>query len=365
MNKLVYSAIALTAVSASAFATDNGWVSLDQEINNLNASLSAQNATGPKVGGYARIRWDTSSDVQINDPVSGTNHDLQGFSLQNVRVEVTGDAGSDYSYKVSFDLASGAALLRDAWAKFKIGDQVYGKFGNFKANFLRTSTVADNKTALLDRTILGGVGIWNTRDVGLELGFTYDTITVTVGGQNGTDLQGKETELCAKAAINLMGGGVGKVEGAYGAGDATALTVGVSYLDDSNLDNSTAIAGEVELTSGPFSVAAEIVSLDTNLGFGIDLDGDGIADVGSIDSTPWDITGSYLFSDMWEGVIRYEDLDDTANTSVVTLGVNYFVSGHDIKWTAQYSNLATDATLSGGGGSADTSVVSIGLSVSL
>jgi len=49
----------------------------------------------------------------------------------------------------------------------------------------------------------------------------------------------------------------------------------------------------------------------------------------------------------------------------VTLGVNYFVSGHDIKWTAQYSNLATDATLSGGGGSADTSVVSIGLSVSL
>ena len=30
MNKLVTTAIALTAVSASAFATDNGWVSLDQ-----------------------------------------------------------------------------------------------------------------------------------------------------------------------------------------------------------------------------------------------------------------------------------------------------------------------------------------------
>ena len=63
MNKFVHSAIALTAVSASAFATDNGWVSLDQEINNLNASLSAQNATGPKVGGFLRTRWSTTGDV--------------------------------------------------------------------------------------------------------------------------------------------------------------------------------------------------------------------------------------------------------------------------------------------------------------
>src|SRR5690349_2793470 len=101
MNKLVYSAIALTAVSASAFATDNGWVSLDQEINNLNASLSAQNATGPKVGGYVQARWENSSDLQVTDPVSGNDHDLSGFRLSNVRVEITGDAGSDYSYKVS------------------------------------------------------------------------------------------------------------------------------------------------------------------------------------------------------------------------------------------------------------------------
>src|SRR5689334_17317709 len=87
MNKFVYSAIALTAVSASAFATDNGWVSLDQEINNLNASLSAQNATGPKVGGFIRTRWSSTSDVV--EPVSG--NDVQGFSLDNVRVEISGD----------------------------------------------------------------------------------------------------------------------------------------------------------------------------------------------------------------------------------------------------------------------------------
>ena len=93
MNTFVHSAIALTAVSASAFATDNGWVSLDQEINNLNASLSAQNATGSRVGGFLRTRWSTTSDGV--EPVSGT--DVQGFSLDNVRIESSGDAGSAYS----------------------------------------------------------------------------------------------------------------------------------------------------------------------------------------------------------------------------------------------------------------------------
>lgn len=364
MNKLVYSAIALTAVSASAFATDNGWVSLDQEINNLNASLSAQNATGPKVGGYINARWENSSDIQIDDPEGSGLHDLSGFRLSNVRVEISGDAGSDYSYKVSFDLASGAAELRDAYAKFKIGDSVTGMFGNFKANFLRSSTVADNKTVLLDRTILGGGHEWNDRDVGLQIGFSYDTINVTVSGQNGTDLNGKEYELCAKATINLMGGGVGKVEGAYGAGDATALTLGVSYLDDSNFDNATAIGIEAELTSGPFSIAAETVSLDTDNFVELDVDRDGTPDIAANDGQPWDVTGSYLFSDMWEGVVRYEDLDDVANSNLMTFGVNYFVSGHDIKWTAQYQTLSTDAVLSGGG-TGDVSLISLGISISM
>ena len=356
MNKFVLSAIALTAVSASAFATDNGWVSLDQEINNLNASLSAQNATGPKVGGFLRTRWTTSNDIQVPDPVSGGTHDLQGFTLDNVRVEISGDAGSDYSYKVSFDLASGAAVLRDAYGKFKIGDQVTGKLGNFKANFLRSSTVADNKLVLLDRTWLGSGAEWNTRDLGIEFGFTYDTISLTISGQNGSDTQGKETDLCAKVAINLMGGGVGKVEGAYGAGDSTALTAGVAYMNDSNLDNGQLLGIEVELTSGPFSLAGEMVTLDTDNTIDIDIGGTTLT---TTDSSPWSATGSYLFSDMWEAAVRYEDFDDVDNSKQMSFGVNYFVSGHDIKWTAEYKAFSTDNVVG------DVNAIMIGLSISL
>jgi hypothetical protein len=296
-----------------------------------------------------------SGDVAITDPVSGTDHDLSGFNLDNVRVEIAGDAGSDYSYKVSFDIASGAAVLRDAYAKFQIGEQVYGKMGNFKANFLRSSTVGDNKLVLLDRTILGNGAEWNSRDLGIEVGFGYDTLTFTVSAQNGTDLQGDELELCAKAALNLMGGGVGKVEGAYGAGDQMALTAGLAYLADGNLDNSGAIGFEVGLTSGPFSIAGELVALDTD--DSIDF-GPGAA-LTTADSSPWDITGSYLFSDMWEGVVRYEDADDADNSNQMTFGVNYFVSGHDIKWTAEYIAFTSDNAIG------DVNVIALGLAVSM
>ncbi|MBK7642204.1 MAG: hypothetical protein IPJ19_04020 [Planctomycetes bacterium] len=356
MNKLVYSAIALTAVSASAFATDNGWVSLDQEINNLNASLSAQNASGPKVGGYVRSRWESSSDVQVADDFNAENHDLSGFSIDNVRLEVSGDAGSDYAYKVSFDLAGGSASLKDAYVKFKIGDSVMGKMGQFKANFLHSSTVGDDKLVLLDRTILGAIPTWNSRDAGVELAFSYDTINLTVSGQNGTDAAGKEYELVAKVSANLMGGGIGKVEGAYGAGDATALTAGISYLNDSNVDKSSTIGVEALMTSGPFSLAGEVVIFDKN-GVG-DVTG-GTPATYFADATPWDITGSYLFSDMWEGAVRFEDLDDVDNSTLMTVGVNYFVSGHDIKWTAQYQKFTTDNA------SGDVSIVGLGLSLTL
>jgi hypothetical protein len=283
---------------------------------------------------------------------------VQGFSLDNVRVEISGDAGSDYSYKVSFDLASGAALLRDAYGKFKIGDQVVGKIGNFKANFLRSSTVSDNKLVLLDRTWLGSGAEWNDRDLGLEFGFTYDTISLTISGQNGTDSIGDEMELCAKLGINLMGGGVGKVEGAYGAGDSTALSLGVGYLSDGNLANSAVIGIEVGLTSGPFSLAGEMATLDTDDTIDITPDG-GITTLTTSDSSPWAATGSYLFSDMWEGAIRYEEFDDVDNSNQMSFGVNYFVSGHDIKWTAEYKSFTTDNVVG------DISVIMVGIAISI
>ncbi len=340
MNKLVYSAAALTLVSAPGVASENEWSSLDQEIASLTSSLNTQN-TGPKVGGWIISSWRFSDDIDV-DPSTPSSDDENGFQLDQARVEITGDAGSGYSYKLSFDFGgSGTDItddggdsftignvgtIKDAYATWKIGDMVTGKMGRFKQPFLRSSLVSDNKLLFLDRTILGEQ--FDSRDLGLMFSGQFDTIDWHVAAQNGSDGQAEEYLFTGRVTANLMGAGVGKVEGAYGAGEETNLTAGVAVSDDGAFNDGMALAGEVAMTAGPFSAAAEVVDLDKDIG----------------DATPWDVTGSYMFTDMYEVAARYEDADDTDNTTVWRVGVNRYTQGHDIKWMAQFASSDSDNT---------------------
>jgi hypothetical protein len=60
----------------------------------------------------------------------------------------------------------------------------------------------------------------------------------------------------------------------------------------------------------------------------------------------------------WEGAIRYEDRDDADNTTDISLAVNYYVSGHDIKWTVQYDTFDSDDS------ALELDALSLGLAVS-
>jgi phosphate-selective porin len=338
MNKLVYSAVALTLVSAPGVASENEWSSLDQEIASLTSSLNTQN-TGPKVGGWIQTSWRFSDDIDV-DPSTPSSDDENGFQLDQARVEITGDAGSGYSYKLSFDFGGSGTdgtdsngdsftienvgTLKDAYATWKIGDMVTGKMGRFKQPFLRSALVSDNKLLFLDRSFLGEQ--FSGRDLGIMFSGQFDTIDWHAAAQNGSDGQAEDYLFTGRVTANLMGAGVGKVEGAYGAGEETNLTAGVAISDDGAVDNGMALALEVAMTAGPFAVAAEVVDLDDDIG----------------DATPWDVTGSYMFTDMYELAARYEDGDDTNDTTRWLVGVNRYTQGHDIKWMAQFASSDSD-----------------------
>jgi hypothetical protein len=66
------------------------------------------------------------------------------------------------------------------------------------------------------------------------------------------------------------------------------------------------------------------------------------ADVDTLDVSPYDLTASYLFTEMYEAAIRYEDFDDADSTNVISVGVNRYSAGHNLKWTAQYSTISSD-----------------------
>jgi hypothetical protein len=355
MKKFAYGALALAAVGAAGQAADNGWSGLDQEINSLSASLAAQTATGPKVGGYITAVIDYQEDPLViddngtpSDPTDDTatiGDDELGVNFRNIRVEVKGDAGNDYSYKVSFDLAGGTAELKDAYMDWKITDGIKGRLGRYKVPFVRSGLVSDSKLLFLQRTFIGE--ILGFRDAGAMVSGQFEMVNFYVNAMNGSDGTTKDVFYNGRVTFNLMGDGVGMVEGAYGAGDAMGLQIGAAYGDDTGLDNGAVWAAEASLTSGPFSVAAEIA----------DFDDDWLG----TSATPWDATASFMFTDMYEIGARYEDFDDDANSKGYGLVVNRYVQGHDIKWTLQWYHIDTDAEISGEG--LDTDQFSLGLTV--
>jgi hypothetical protein len=118
------------------------------------------------------------------------------------------------------------------------------------------------------------------------------------------------------------------VEGAYGSAQGNRLTIGAGYYnDDGNIPDGIAFAVDANFVSGPLSAAAEVVDYDT--GFG--------------NNTPFSAqVGFMLVPDQWEAALRYEDLDTTTDTTVITAGINYYMSGHDAKWQLNYSTTDDD-----------------------
>jgi hypothetical protein len=280
MKKLVYSALALTLTGVPALATDNGWAGLDKEIESLTSSLQTANPNAPSLGGWILTSYRHSGDISVDSNVDGdgdptTNpgtNDQSGFQFDSVRLEVEGDAGNDYSYKISFDLStgnteghgaspSGAAGLRDAYVKWRIYESINGKIGRFKEALLNSALVSDNRQLFLDRTFLGE--ILGRRDLGLAVFGSFDVVGWSVQAQDGQDGQGDDHRFTVRVTANVVGkAGQSKNEGAYGAGDETNLNVGIAYQDDGTLDKGTVVALEASLNTGPFCASAELADFD-------------------------------------------------------------------------------------------------------
>jgi hypothetical protein len=361
MNKFVIGALAFSAAGTLAFGNNGAedWSSLDREIESLATSLAPQGG-GFTVDGYLRSRYANSGDVEPNGAGNG---DLSGFNVDNARVQLNGSVG-DYGAHISFEGASGAVGLYEAYATFAVGEQVTATWGQFRVPLLWSSHVPDTRLLFLDRTINGGIW-YNTANItqGVKFDGSFEQVGWTIAIQNGADGAADELAWTGKVTFNAMGEGVGMQEGAYGAGEEGNLTVGLGYLNDDGTTNSngTALAIEAAYTVGAFSLAGEFVDYDTDLEIGGAINsttGVLMGAFGGGGASPFSITGSYLFGD-YEGGVRFEDLDDTANTTNLAIVVNRYIAGHDAKWQLQYNTATSDAAAN------EANTISLGLTVSV
>ncbi len=249
--------------------------------------------------------------------------------------------------------------LRDAFVRKALTEQLDLYFGQYKCPLLLSSAIGDGSLAMIDRTRLGYLFAFpGAYQPGVAVTFDEGPWHAKVSVQNGFDDETDGVGLVVRGEYNV-GTGAKAREGALdGGGDGFNATFGVGYFNDSSdgaagnpgdeFGNAWAI--DAYTTYDMFSLAAEILDMNDELAF------HALGNTGD-DATPWDVTAGYLFDPQWEGFVRYQDLDNEVDATILGGGVNYYVMGHKLKWQFNVSQYEDDDI--------DDTIVQLGLSIGI
>lgn len=347
MNKFACSALALAAAGSVGFADpadDGEWLGLDQDLVDLHATTLQ--GGGPRIGALIRSYWiDTDNDIE--DLIGA---DISGWTFQDVDIWLEGEIG-DFDWRVSLDygedslsgsLFGSSSVLEDAYATWHIGDDFDITWGQFKFGHTLSSDVDPEDQVLITRSIIGQ--FFDFWDHGVMVGGDFEDFTWRVAATNGIDSIEDKYFISGRAEYNLNGGagGMKGMEGAVGAGDDIMATIGIFGGDEGSVDNGQVYGADFAATMDVFSLAGEFAGFDEDL----------------TDSNPYSITASMVFGDEeFEGAVRYEDLDDDGDTTAITGGVNWYLTGRNAYWSLNYTSFDSDDAGDDGG------VIAVGLNV--
>jgi len=337
----------LALPSAAARAEDpspvpqDPWLTLDRELEQL--ELAQESGAGLEIGGYIKFSYRASDDL-VYGLEPGTfqeKNDLGGFQFDSASLNFRGDVG-DYSIKIAFNPV--VSKLRSTYIRFSPTDHVRVTVGRFKVPLLRSRLLSTTRLLFLDRTIQARQTGPREEGAKLEIELAKD-VELILAVQNGEDDQGDRQRLTARFDAGLVGGGVGKYEGAYKAGEPE-LTLGLAVSDDDGMRDGTILAADLAFTAGRFSLHAEGLHYDD--GFGPYDTGllDPFSIIPRADSTPLGMATSWMIlKNQLELGARIEDFDDPNHTRQWTYGLNYYMEGHDAKWMLNWIDVETDNAL--------------------
>jgi hypothetical protein len=387
MNKFVFSALAASVVSATGFASETEWPELDRELEALSTTIQTQTTSPFMLSGWIIAAWDTSGDISFTNPVDGSTSDLGGFDIRSARLRAEGDV-RNYGYRIEFDFGSNVdgaggingilnsnlyglssagagdptdlqypdynAKLLDAWGAVTVAESFKVTVGRFRQPFMQSGLVDRNRTLFLDRTVIGDR--YAVRDEGIMLSGQVSMVGWYLSAQNGADGRADNYLLNGRVTLDILAEGAGyNAMTAYGAPEGTNLTVAAAFATDDSFDKANQFGGELYLTSGPFFLGAEIVSLDDNLG----------SPNGDSSATPWDIRAAYLIANAYEIMVIWQELDrslsaadQSASDQAYGIGINWYHDDWDTRWTLQWQRIDSNDD------NFDADVISAGLTVS-
>lgn len=341
MQKTLLGLAIATALSSTAVAnTDNSWLALDQEISNLSTTVVDNH--GVAVSGFLSTYYGSNSDT-----------DEGGWTWEAARLNFKVQV-EDFKVKVSTDLKSGTATLKDAYVRWAVADDVDVTVGTFKRPFLYGYNVSGANQLFLMRSANAQNEV---RDTGFMVsGGLGDIGTWAVAAQNGADGVTDEHHFSARVVADVMGeGAFGKHEGGvdfFGA-DGTHASVAIAIgQENDTVEDYQKLGIEAAIAVANFWAAVDMVDWT--------VDGTGLTAGGPADGeAPLGITLAYMFQEDVEVALRMDDLDRTDDTSIMTIGANYYQHlPHTVKWSLNFESVSSDTT------ALETDTIRLGMTLS-
>jgi hypothetical protein len=356
MKSSLTGSLAVVALASQAFAggeTNSEWLGLDQELHALSSNISLQDNEGPEFGVLLR-----SSLVSSDDFTTGTE-DTLGFALNDARLWGQGSLG-DFTWRMSANALARTSVLEslnsgsfsgtasdldlgleDAYASLALNENLDLTMGRFIPPSFQSGTWGNQDGLLfVNRTNLGAFGYqWQE---GVSLSGNYDDgLSWVIAAMNGLD--GTADELDLRGRIEYATGEqVGNHEGGLGYGDDLSAVIGLTYADEGAADDGTWFGLDVTARVAGFSFHAEVADFDDDWAgaLGTFFGGLSYTDGGP---SPYSATVGYCIPDTdFELAVRYEDLDDDAETTLLTFGANMYMEGHNGKWQLNFLDVSSD-----------------------
>ncbi len=307
---------------------EDPWAELDRELGVLGRAQHGRDISS--FGAVVRAFY-SFSDADI---ATLGAEDLSGFAVDDVDMYYEVGQG-DFFGRIQFDLSSGNAVLEDAYATMWVTHQARITVGQFKVPVLRSNTIDPERLAFKDRTVLGT--LFDEWQVGAMFAYVDDLFGLWAAQTNGDNGQVSDSRTSVRAEVVSYESGAPLIEGSHGASEYLLMTIGAAYVNDNTgPDRDTIWGGDVAMSMGPYSAAAEWMDFDDGAGesfsqriANLTLDGN---------SKPWSLTFGTLLADDWQALVRGQWLDDTADTQVYSFALNHFPNEGPVSWVLDVTN---------------------------
>lgn len=307
-----------------------------------------------KIKGQTQVRYIANfSDLNDADQAldDGFDAEEQGFEMRRAKIGFSGHIGSPkilYGTRLAVNRKDNNAYADEIWVGYQWSDTIQILAGEAKVKFLREEGVSSSRQLAVERSLVNEVftagyaqGVlvnWDACDM-VKMGFAFsDGARSGEGDAKRWDSDDVEYAVTARADVRLAGDW--KQAKDFSAWDGEELAIFVGGAAHYQEFDTHVGSGNTQRSFDDLFVWTLDASVETNglnvFGAVMGSHASGSGSAADSDDYGFVVQGGYMvIPDKLEPFVRYEymDGDSIQQTSLVTIGANYYLNKHNAKFT--------------------------------